>query len=42
MRIIYNDGSELECTCIEISERHLYVDDVYIIHVEDIERIEED
>lgn len=41
MKIIYNDGSTLECSYIEISERNIYADEIYIIHIEDVERIED-
>lgn len=41
MKIIYQDDSVLECSTIEISDRHLYVDDIYVIHVEDVKSIEE-
>lgn len=41
MKIIYNDGSILECSTIEISGNHIYADDIYVVNVDDIEIIEE-
>lgn len=40
MTIIYQDGSTLECEHIEIAERHIYADDIYTIHIDDVAYIE--
>lgn len=42
MRIIYTDGSILECSTIEICGNDLFCDDYRIVPVTDIEKIEED
>ena len=41
MKIIYKDGSALECYTIEICGGELYCDDMYIVPVDDVERIED-
>lgn len=40
MRIIYNDGSVLECNHIEIIGDRLFCDEVYIVDIYDIDHIE--
>lgn len=42
MRIVYQDGSKIHGSYIEIADKHLYVDDIYTIHLDDVSHIEED
>ena len=41
MKIIYNDGSELEAYVITISDGKILADDIYEVDVDDVLRIEE-
>lgn len=42
MRIVYKDGSILTVARIEVYEKELYCDDVYIVDIPDVDHIEED
>lgn len=42
MKIIYEDGGELECNNIVIAGGKLYVDDVYDILIADVKEIVND
>ena len=39
MKIIYEDGGVLNCSKVEISDDHVYADDIYCIPVPDIKEI---
>lgn len=39
MKIIYEDGSVLDCHKIEIADDHVYADDIYCVLVEDVKEI---
>lgn len=40
MTIIYNDGSKLECSTIELCGNELFCDEYRIVPMCDVERIE--
>lgn len=42
MKIIYEDGEELECSNIVISGNWVYADDLYQIHIADCKEIVDD
>ena len=39
MKIIYEDGGELECSKIQIADNYVYADDIYMVHVADCREI---
>ena len=41
MKIIYYDGGVLTCSYFEIDNQHIYADDVYIVDINDVERVED-
>lgn len=41
MKIIYTDGSVLQCSEIRVEDNVLIADDIYIIPIYEIARIEE-
>ena len=41
MKIIYYDGSELECSSIYVAENELIADDIYTVPLIEVQRIEE-
>ena len=41
MKIIYYDGSTLECSSIYVTENTLIADDIYTIPLIEVQRIEE-
>jgi hypothetical protein len=40
MKVIYKDGSVLECYEIIFAGDHIICDDIYIVPIEDIDRVE--
>ena len=42
MRVMYNDGSELECYEIIFEDGEIICDDIYTVPIEDIDRVEAD
>lgn len=40
MRVIYKDGSVLECYEITFEDDHIICDDIYIVPIEDISKVE--
>lgn len=42
MKIIYEDGGELECSKIQIADNYIYADDIYSVHVADCKEIVDD
>ena len=42
MKIIYEDGSVLDCHKIEIADNHVYADDMYCVLVADVKEIADD
>lgn len=41
MRIIYYDGGVLECSEIYFTEKELIADDIYVVPIVEVQRIEE-
>lgn len=41
MKIIYYDGSTLECSSIYVTENTLIADDIYTVPLIEVQRIEE-
>lgn len=41
MKIIYYDGSTLECSSIHVTENTLIADDIYTVPLIEVQRIEE-
>ncbi len=42
MKIIYYDGSVLHCSSIEIGEKELIADEIYVVPLIEVQRIVED
>lgn len=41
MKVIYTDGSVLECNTIQIDYNAIYCDLVYTVHIDEIDHIED-
>ena len=42
MKIIYYDGSILKCSTIELNEKEMIADGIYVVPLVEVLRIEED